>query len=291
MKNLLSIVIAVTICFSLFGCGNDLQDTDTGSGANDRIEVQKNISASLGEIPEIELLTGEDRSVAFKISGMENMSESSFDPVVINQSILDMEYERVSGKYVYYKVTARSEGITEIYLELSGTSLRSEKIKVVVKKPSPDYIIGAIGEASFSVIEGHTKTICFAVLGYDLVPEDVNIVVGNTSIAKAYYIKVSGKYAYYKIEGVAPGVTTVYLETEDGIISSDRISVSVIEKGNITDDEIEFIGYIASKNSTIFHLPTCSLADKIKDENKLYFECDRQVLIDDGYAPCKACEP
>lgn len=51
------------------------------------------------------------------------------------------------------------------------------------------------------------------------------------------------------------------------------------------------VSYVANKNTKKFHYPTCSSADDIKEKNRWDFTGDRQELIDQGYAPCKRCNP
>ena len=49
--------------------------------------------------------------------------------------------------------------------------------------------------------------------------------------------------------------------------------------------------YILNVNSKKFHLPGCSGAASIKEENREEYTGDRQALIDQGYDPCKTCNP
>lgn len=49
--------------------------------------------------------------------------------------------------------------------------------------------------------------------------------------------------------------------------------------------------YICNIRSHKFHLPNCEAVRKMKEANKLYFTGDRQELIDDGYSPCRICNP
>ena len=49
--------------------------------------------------------------------------------------------------------------------------------------------------------------------------------------------------------------------------------------------------YILNTNTKKFHLPTCSSAKKIKDENRETWEGDREELIGQGYSPCGQCKP
>lgn len=48
--------------------------------------------------------------------------------------------------------------------------------------------------------------------------------------------------------------------------------------------------YVLNKNSRKIHLPECSSADQISDENKGYTD-DYAQAISDGYTPCKICNP
>ena len=49
--------------------------------------------------------------------------------------------------------------------------------------------------------------------------------------------------------------------------------------------------YILNTNTKKFHLPSCSSAKKIKDENRETWEGDREELIGQGYSPCGQCKP
>ena len=60
---------------------------------------------------------------------------------------------------------------------------------------------------------------------------------------------------------------------------------------NIENSENEFnIQFFANKNTKKFHLSTCRWAKSIKDENR-YISYNRELLISDGYEPCKTCNP
>lgn len=47
-------------------------------------------------------------------------------------------------------------------------------------------------------------------------------------------------------------------------------------------------GFVANKESKVFHLPTCRLVAKIKPENKVWY-ANRDEAQKAGYAPCKVC--
>ncbi|MDP3996753.1 MAG: Ada metal-binding domain-containing protein [bacterium] len=45
---------------------------------------------------------------------------------------------------------------------------------------------------------------------------------------------------------------------------------------------------VGSKNGSVYHLPWCSGAKRIKEENKIWFENDKQAK-DAGYRPAENC--
>ena len=49
--------------------------------------------------------------------------------------------------------------------------------------------------------------------------------------------------------------------------------------------------YILNKNTKKFHTPDCSSVKDIKEKNKNEFTGDTQTLIEQGYSPCKNCNP
>ena len=57
-----------------------------------------------------------------------------------------------------------------------------------------------------------------------------------------------------------------------------------------TPDVTKPIQYCANINSKTFHKTYCGSAKNLKEENK-YITSNRQELIEDGYIPCKKCNP
>ena len=295
MRNILSLILVGILCLALIGCGSASSNSDGADTPTPKNELL--VQTSLGLDPEIKLSVGETRTVAFKVTSNSPITETILNGVVENPTVAEMKYQRIDSKYVYFEITAKSEGTTDIYLELNGTKAKSETICVSVINKAPDYIIGAIGESendkrsNFTVIEGRTKEICFAVLGANLIPENVQIVVENGEILEATYRRVNGQYAYYLIKALKPGSTMVYLETVDGLVKSPPVTVTVIARGYIPEDDEDLSDYVANKNSKIFHYAYCSFVDQINDANKLFYDCDRDYLLSEEFTPCETCKP
>ena len=49
--------------------------------------------------------------------------------------------------------------------------------------------------------------------------------------------------------------------------------------------------YIISKNTRKFHYPSCGYVNRIKNYNRIKFKGKRSTLINQGYQPCKGCNP
>lgn len=49
--------------------------------------------------------------------------------------------------------------------------------------------------------------------------------------------------------------------------------------------------YILNTSSGKFHLPFCSGAASMKEENRQAFSGSREELIAQGYSPCGQCKP
>lgn len=49
--------------------------------------------------------------------------------------------------------------------------------------------------------------------------------------------------------------------------------------------------YVANKNTKKFHYPNCTAVSKMSAKNRWDFTGDRQELINQGYVPCKICNP
>lgn len=90
----------------------------------------------------------------------------------------------------------------------------------------------------------------------------------------------------------------------DIIVSSDGESISVsVEKETDNDpftapqekimdpSTIPDCDYVVNKSSRKFHKPDCEAVGKMKENNRWYYQGDRQALIEDGYEPCHMCNP
>ncbi len=84
-----------------------------------------------------------------------------------------------------------------------------------------------------------------------------------------------------------PTDNTVNGYRKDGEFTADIIpenEVSFSETVTIT------VSLCGNKNSKVFHKLSCSSVKNMKEENKQYFETEKEFL-NNGYKPCKMCNP
>lgn len=134
----------------------------------------------------------------------------------------------------------------------------------------------------------------------------------------ADYVEDTGNHVYYQVtpifsdsELVARGVQMEAESVEDqgegicfnvyvyndqpGITIDYATGASSLEGDalpeNSTQKEPEDTLYILNTSSGKFHLPSCSGAASMKEENRQAFSGSREELIAQGYSPCGQCKP
>ncbi len=92
--------------------------------------------------------------------------------------------------------------------------------------------------------------------------------------------------------------TTVYRTDLQGTIhcSTDGNQIAFDTEKETTSTEMKSDtnvseGYVLNTRSKKFHLSTCDSVDTISENNKLISEKTREEIIEDGYTPCKKCNP
>ena len=74
-------------------------------------------------------------------------------------------------------------------------------------------------------------------------------------------------------------------------ITIDRTSGNSYQEESIETIEPQRNGFIANKNSRIFHMPDCPSVKRMNEANKTYFEGTRDELLSQGFSPCSNCNP
>lgn len=119
-------------------------------------------------------------------------------------------------------------------------------------------------------VEDNGKEICFYVYCYNVQP-GVNINYANGESSPSGQKTVSSSAA----------------ATSKSASSKTTSSAAVSSVGQNSTSKT----YVLNTNTKKFHYPSCASAKKIADKNRQSYSGDRQNLINDGYSPCKNCNP
>ena len=130
----------------------------------------------------------------------------------------------------------------------------------------------------------------------------------------ADYVKETGNPVLYRVtpvfEGdnlVASGVQMEGMSVEDrgesiqfnvycynvqpGVSIDYATGMGTAAGASASDTPAKKTKYVLNTNNKKFHLPDCSSAESMKEENKKTATTTREQLIKDGYEPCGKCKP
>ena len=84
------------------------------------------------------------------------------------------------------------------------------------------------------------------------------------------------------VYNVQPGIEIDYTTGESRVVGTDS---------GETGDSKQESTYVLNKNTKKFHVPSCSSAKDITEENKEIYKGSREDLVSQGYEPCGRCHP
>lgn len=283
MKRLFAALIILTFCLLLGSCAKG----DTNITAVSISPSQDNsITASEGKI-----IT----KICFDVVcdgklNVDNITFISTDSQVAEVSP-DISADNHGGK-VYCKLKARKPGQAFIYAKAAVGNAVSEKISVTVI-PAVSKITVAEKNISLTIGEPYTGSFAAYTLSGDRASgEKFNFVGYDADIID---IKADGKGGF-DITPAEVGSTSFRIETSDGLISSDDISVTVSEKatevGNlITDSDNNAAPNAAAISGDIVYVTKSGkkyhLSQSCGGANSTAVSLEEAEQS--GYEPCKRC--
>ncbi len=125
---------------------------------------------------------------------------------------------------------------------------------------------------------------------------------------EAYSVEDKGKGVSFNVFcfNVQPGIVIDYADgsnaiDENFVLKTNMVANSTVTRdtplaseNNITEPQSDTLinsSYVANKNTKKFHYPSCGSVEDMKEKNKLYYDGSRDDLINQGYVPCKRCNP
>jgi DNA-entry nuclease len=196
-----------------------------------------------------------------------------------------VKYDCVDGKYLYnrchligYQLTAENANTKNL---ITGTRYLNTEGMLPFENMVADYI----KETGNHVL-------------YRVTPifEGDNLVASGVQM-EAESVEDRGEGILFNIYcyNVQPGVTIDY-STGDSQLSGGAPSVETpapTEAPEQPEDsgQVSASTYILNTNSHKFHYPDCSSVGQMSEKNKAEFSGSRDELIQQGYEPCKRCNP
>ena len=190
-----------------------------------------------------------------------------------------VKYDIVDGKYLYNRChligyQLAGENANEKNL-LTGTRFFNVSGMLPFENQVADYVTDTGNHVLYRVTPVYN--------GNDLVAAGVRM--------EAYSVEDGGEGVCFNVfvYNSQPGITIEYATGESRLDEAGN-SASGDEEG-FSEEYAEQITYILNTNTKKFHLPACDSVDDIKEKNKKKADCTREELIEEGYSPCKRCNP
>lgn len=181
-----------------------------------------------------------------------------------------VKYDHVDGKYLYNRChligfQLAGENANERNL-ITGTRYMNTEGMLPFENMVADYI---------KETENHVL--------YRVTPvfEGDNLLAGGVQM-EAYSVEDEGAGICFNVYvyNVQPGVELDYA-TGESRLAEEGAPLSLAEEGT----------YILNRSTRKFHLPSCASALDIAETNREEYEGPREVLLREGYEPCKRCKP
>ncbi len=181
------------------------------------------------------------------------------------------EYVKATGNHVLYRVTPIYNG--------------------------NDLVAAGVQMEAYSV-EDDGSGICFNVFVYNVQPGiSIDYATGESRLIAGSDGSDTGNVPNESASDYMTDVNAADTKTEH--VSEDNasdmkesyISEDNTLKENAGKNDADKQTYILNKNTKKFHLPTCESVSDIKEENKKEVVGSRKEIMDEGYVPCKRCNP
>lgn len=92
-------------------------------------------------------------------------------------------------------------------------------------------------------------------------------------------------------QGTAQGVSNSQGTSQEASNSQGATQGTPDSQGTAQEPATATPAYICNTNTFKFHYPSCSSVKQMKESNKLPTDATREELIQQGYEPCKRCNP
>ena len=189
------------------------------------------------------------------------------------------KYDIVDGKYLYNRCHL-------IGFQLSGENANEKNLITGTRYMNTEGMLPFENMVADYVKETKNHVM------YRVTPvfEENNLVAKGVQM-EAFSVEDEGKGVSFNVfvNNVQPGIEIDYSNGNNKLSSDVTVESEKEEKKSYAKDGDR--DYIINTNTKKFHLPSCRSVKDIKDKNKESFNGSKNWLTDNGYSPCKSCNP
>ena len=191
-----------------------------------------------------------------------------------------VKYDIVDGKYLYNRCHL-------IGFQLTGENANEENLITGTRYMNVD------GMLPFeNLVADYVKETGNHVL-YRVTP----VYAGDELVARGvqmegYSVEDQGDGVCFNVfvYNAQPGITIDYA-TGDSWLTEDAPAESSAPEETASSEAGEVKDYVLNTSSMKFHLPDCSGAAGMSEQNRQDYTGTREALIEEGYSPCGICKP
>lgn len=199
-----------------------------------------------------------------------------------------VKYDIVDGKYLYNRCHL-------IGYQLSGENANTKNLITGTRYMNVDGMLPFENMVADYVKETENHVM------YRVTPifEGDNLVATGV-LMEAYSVEDDGDGICFNVfcYNAQPGIAIDYSTGSSSLISSENETdpepektTSVTTEPNQSEPVDPGTTYILNTNTKKFHYPSCSSVDQMSEKNKKEYTGSREDLINQGYEPCKRCNP
>lgn len=192
-----------------------------------------------------------------------------------------VKYDCVDGKYLYNRCHLIGFQLTAENANPENLITGTRYLNVEGMLPFENMVADYIKETNNHVLYRVTP-----------VYEGDNLVASGVQM-EAKSVEDDGEGILFNVfcYNVQPGVEIDYESGESTYVGGESASKDETGKEQEEHSESTEVTYILNTNTRKFHLPECSSLKQMKEKNKSEFCGSREEVIEQGYAPCKRCNP
>lgn len=194
-----------------------------------------------------------------------------------------VKYDVVDGKYLYnrchligYQLSAENANTSNL---ITGTRYMNIQGMLPFENMTADYVKETGNHVAYRVTPAF----------------EANNLLASGVLMEGYSVEDKGEGVSFCVfvYNVQPGIVIDYTTGDSKL--ADETHVATAEPTPTpsagTNAEIKEVAYILNTNTKKFHYPSCSSVGQMKESNKKEYTGNRDDLINQGYEPCKRCNP